>query len=87
MHYEELAERARYFKKDSKGVAAMCEIWEEVLQEGRAEGMEKGLAQGMALEQLSSIRTLMKNMGLTAEKAMEVLDVPIEKRKAYAAQL
>ncbi len=34
MHYEELAERARYFKKDSKGVDAMCEIWEEVLKEG-----------------------------------------------------
>ncbi len=42
MHYEELAERARYFKKDSKGVAAMCEIWEEVLQEGREEGERKG---------------------------------------------
>ncbi len=42
MHYEELAERARYFKKDSKGVDAMCEIWEEVLQEGREEGREEG---------------------------------------------
>ncbi len=50
MHYEELAERARYFKKDSKGVAAMCEIWEEVLQEGREEGERK--------TELASIRNL-----------------------------
>ncbi len=42
MYYEELAERARYFKKDSQGVAAMSEIWEEVLQEGRVEGRAEG---------------------------------------------
>ncbi len=83
MHYEELAERARYFKKDSKGVAAMCEIWEEVLQEGMEKGMEKGRAE----EQLSSIRNMMNKLGLTAEKAMDVLDIPMEKRKAYAEQL
>ncbi len=35
-----------------KGVAAMCEIWEEVLQEG----MEKGLEKGRTEEQLSSIK-------------------------------
>ncbi len=83
MHYEELAERARYFKKDSKGVAAMCEIWEEVLQEGRAEGREEGREE----EQLSSIRNMVNKLGLTAEKAMDVLDIPMEKRKAYAEQL
>ncbi len=87
MHYEELAERARYFKKDSKGVAAMCEIWKEVLQEGREEGMERGRKEGRTEEQLSSIRNLMKNLGLSADKAMAALNIPVEKRKAYVKQL
>ncbi len=87
MHYEELAERARYFKKDSRGVDTMCEIWEEVLQEGREEGRVEGREEGRTEEQLSSIRNLMKNLGLSADKAMSVLNIPIEKRKAYAEQL
>jgi len=42
MHYEELAERARYFKRDSEGVKVMCEIWEEIRREGEARGETKG---------------------------------------------
>ncbi len=87
MYYEELAERARYFKRDSEGVAAMCEIWEEVLQEGRAEGREEGRAEGERKTELSSIRNLMESVGWTAQQAMEALKIPEEKRKAYAEQL
>ena len=42
MHYKELAERAGYFKAETEGVNAMCEIMEEFgekkLEEGRLEG-------------------------------------------------
>ncbi len=51
--------------------------------EGRAEGERKGRVE----EQLSSIRNMMNKLGLSAEKAMDVLDIPMEKRKAYAEQL
>ncbi|MCM1500606.1 MAG: hypothetical protein NC124_19260 [Clostridium sp.] len=33
MNYEELAKRARYFKKDEKGVAAMSKILEDIRNE------------------------------------------------------
>ena len=83
MHYEELAERARYYKKDSKGVEAMCEIWEEV----RREGIEQGERDGRFKEQLSSIRNLMETLNLTAQQAMDALKIPTEKRDVYVAQL
>ncbi len=57
----------------------MCEIWEEVLQEGLAEGERK--------TELSSIRNLMETMQLTAQQAMYALKIPEDKRKEYAEQL
>ena len=33
MNYEALAKRARYFKQDEKGVAAMCKIMEDMRNE------------------------------------------------------
>ena len=33
MNYEALAEKARYFKQDEKGVAAMCKIMEDMRNE------------------------------------------------------
>ncbi len=87
MHYEELAERARYFKKDSKGVDTMCEIWEEVLQEGLERGREQGREQGRAEEQLSSIRNLMDTLQMTAQQAMNALKIPEEKQKIYSEHL
>ena len=64
MNYEELAERARYYKKDSKGVEAMCEIWEDV----RREGIERGMVE--------AIKNLMQTTGWAIEKVMESLKIP-----------
>ena len=64
MNYEELAERARYYKKDSKGVEAMCEIWEDV----RQEGIERGMVE--------AIKNLMQTTGWAIEKVMESLKIP-----------
>ncbi len=41
MNYEELAERARYFKKDEKGVAAMCKMMEDMRNEAAREAAQK----------------------------------------------
>ena len=72
MNYEELAERARYYKKDSKGVEAMCEIWEEVRQEGIERGMAEGKTEGM----VEAIRNLTQTTGWAIEKVMEALKIP-----------
>ncbi len=64
----------------------MMELKEQ-RREGREEGRAEGERKGRAEEQLSSIRSMMNKLGLTAEKAMDVLDIPAEKRDAYLAQL
>ena len=46
MHFQELAERVRYFKEESEGIKVMCKIWEDVKDEGRAEGRIEGRVEG-----------------------------------------
>lgn len=41
MNYETLAKRARYFKQDEKGVAAMCKIMEDMRNEAAREAVRK----------------------------------------------
>lgn len=38
--------RKRYFKEDQEGAREMCEIMQEIKNEGIAEGMSKGIAEG-----------------------------------------
>ena len=41
MNYEALAKRARYFKEDEKGVAAMCKIMEDMRKEAAKEATKQ----------------------------------------------
>ncbi len=41
MNYEVLAKKARYFKQDEKGVAAMCKIMEDMRNEAAREAAQK----------------------------------------------
>ena len=54
MHYKELAEKARYFKEDEKGVKAMCKVIEdmrkETEKETKIEGAQKLIELGVSLE-------------------------------------
>lgn len=50
-------------------------------EEAREEGMEKG----MEKERVFSIRSLMANLQLTAEKAMDALSIPKEEQARYKA--
>ena len=55
--------------------------------QGRAEGMEKGLAKGMEKGRsegiITSIRALMKGQSISADDAMQMLQVPEEDRATY----
>lgn len=54
MNYPVLAQRVRYFKEDTKGVATMCRAFEEVREEGKreqaVESTRSMLADGMPYE-------------------------------------
>ena len=53
----------------------MCNLSKGVRDKGRAEGMTSGI--------LSSIRNLVKNMGISVEQAMSVLEIPEAERQKY----
>ena len=76
-------------------VAQMCNLSQGIVERGIAQGMEKGIAQGMAqgVEKgafsatLDSLRRLIANAGMSAEQAMNVLEIPASERPRYLAAM
>jgi len=56
-------------------------------KEGRKEGITLGITQGMMEEKLKNLKAVMINLKFTAEKAMEVLNIPQEERMGYLEKL
>ena len=56
-------------------------------EEGREEGLKEGLETGKRTIMLNNIQALMENMGLTKEKAMEVLKVPEDEKEYYLSKI
>lgn len=73
------------FKWDDKRALEIAR--EEGEEKGRAEGHAAGRAEGEEKAQMGSIRSLMKNAGVTAEKAMELLSIDKSLWKKYSALL
>ena len=69
----------------------MCNLSEGVLRKGLTRGMAQGMAlgrvegraEGLAEGILSSIQSLMKNLNVSVERAMTILDIPEGERQAY----
>lgn len=59
----------------------------EIREEGREKGREEGREEGTEKERLSNIRTVMKKMKYSAEKAMDFLDISMEDQEKYAPLL
>jgi predicted transposase/invertase (TIGR01784 family) len=72
MNYKKLADKVRYFKEDEKGVAAMCKVMEDM----RNEESKK--------TKVIDIESVMESFGVTVEKAMEALKIPVAQREMYA---
>nr|WP_318842523.1 hypothetical protein [Selenomonas timonae] len=79
MYSDVLAERARFFKEDEKGVTTMCRVMEELYNEGVAEGKTE--------ERLKNIKNLILSLGLTAEAAMDALKISKDEQAKYLALL
>ena len=78
---EENEERVSYMTFAMK----MMEERKEGFKEGKAEGLAEGLAEGKTEGLASSICNVMKNMSVSLEKAMDVLQIPMDERAKYAA--
>ena len=79
MYSDVLAERVRFFKEDEKGVATMCKIMEEIRKDGEVQGAET--------ERLKNIKSLIQRMGVTAEVAMDALNIAKDDQPKYLALL
>ena len=55
--------------------------------EGRAEGHAEGLAEGVRITRLKTIRAIIDNFKVSAERAMAIAGVPEEDREEYRKQL
>lgn len=86
MHYDIMAERARYFKENPKGVNEMCKAMEdmrnEALELGRAIGHAEGRAEGRAeehmLSMLSFASSLKDKLGFTNRQIRDALSISNE---------
>ena len=56
---------------------------EEGREEGRKEGREEGREEGSANTLLANIRSIMQNLGISLEKALEVLNIPTSDYAKY----
>lgn len=54
---------------------------------GMERGMERGREEGRESERVFSIRSMMQSLGLSPEKAMDVLSIPPAERGRYRAML
>jgi len=67
MHYKLLADKTRYFKENEKGVASMCKIMEDLIDNEKRESALRMLADGeLSLEKIA------KYSGLTLEQVREL---------------
>ena len=91
MHYAELADRVINLKNSEDEVKKMCKAMEETFEEGRTvgqqEGKTAGLIEGRMEGYVRSVRSLMRRHGISAEEAMDDLEILGEERAACAAQL
>lgn len=61
----------------------VCEVFDEI----RQEGIEHGIEQGEERKLIDDLRSLMERLSLTAQEAFDALNVPEAKRPQYLAML
>ncbi len=72
MYYKELSDKVRHYKESEEGVKAMCDIWEEVKNEGKIEAS------------IENAKTMLKDGSLSYEKIAEFSGLSIEKVRELA---
>lgn len=85
----------KIYKETEEGVQTMCEITERLCKkserkgfaEGEASGIAKGEARGKSKGILFTLKNMMRNLGLTADKALDVCEVPTSERAFYLEKL
>ena len=74
--------------KEGKGAEEeMCKAWDDAKIKahtaGFAEGHASGIVEGRREERMNAIKRMQESLKMTAEQAMDILDIPKEERSAY----
>ncbi len=72
MNYEALAKKARYFKQDEKGVAAMCKIMEDMRNE-TAQQAEHNKAKKMAIRMIEAGKIPLEDIADYTELSLDTI--------------
>ncbi len=72
MYYDIIKKKSEYLKKSEEGVAHMCKIMEEALEQEARE------------TRVIDIKNLMEEMKMSAEQAMKALRIPQDEQATYA---
>ena len=87
MHYDILAQRARYFKENPKGVSEMCKAMEDM----RNEALERGRIEGRMEEHfrllIENVRNIKANLDLSDQQIKNMLKISAEDWQMIAAQI
>ena len=70
-------------EREWRRVAQMCNLSQGIVEKGMEKGMEKGAFNAT----LASLRRLIANAGMSAEQAMNVLEIPAAERSRYLAAM
>lgn len=87
-HREEVID-VSIFEYDEEGVMEILreEARTAGLEEGRAAGLEEGRSAGLEEGHIAAIKNIMSKLGKSADEAMDILDIDIDKREAIKKKL
>lgn len=60
---------------------------EKHIKSEREAGVKQGISQGMKQGMKHSIERLIKNLGVSIEEAMQILEIPPEEQKQYRKEI
>ena len=83
MYNEVLAKRVERIKTKKEGEREMGKILDEIKNKGIMEGEQRGLLIGREETKILSIQSIMENLNLTVQQAMEVLNIPANEQEHY----
>ena len=75
------------YRERKEEVKDMISAADFLVEKGRKEGLEKGIEKGSENTTLRNIQALMKNLSITKEEAMNLLQVPEDKRAYYLTKI
>lgn len=80
MYYDVLADRMRFFKESTEGVAVMCKAFEEIRYESYREGFREGFREGKTEKTVDTAKKLLETKKLSPSEiavcfGLELADV------------